>query len=45
MAAIGISDLVIVASKNGVLVCDADHAQEVREIARLAEEKQGKTKA
>jgi len=45
VASIGISDLVIVASKNGVLVCDADHAQEVREIARLAEEKQGRTKA
>jgi len=34
---IGVSNMVIVASKDGVLVCDADRAQEVREIARLVE--------
>jgi hypothetical protein len=34
--------MVIVASKDGVLVCDADRAQEVREIARLVEEKREK---
>lgn len=39
VAAVGVSDLVIVASKNGILVCDADHAQDVREVARLADTK------
>jgi mannose-1-phosphate guanylyltransferase len=39
---IGVSNMVIVASKDGVLVCDADRAQEVREIARLVEEKREK---
>ncbi len=43
VAAIGVSDLVIVASKNGILVCDTEHAQEVREIARLVQpKKEGK---
>ncbi|MBA4416802.1 MAG: mannose-1-phosphate guanylyltransferase [Syntrophus sp. (in: bacteria)] len=37
---IGVSDLVIVASKHGVLVCHGDKAQEVREIVkRLDQEK------
>ena len=31
---IGVSDLVIVATKNGILVCDIDRVQEVREIAQ-----------
>lgn len=39
---IGVSNMVIVASKDGVLVCAADRAQEVREIARLVEEKREK---
>ncbi len=34
VGAIGVSNLVIVASKKGVLVCSADRAQEVREIAK-----------
>ena len=34
---IGLSNVVIVASHDGVLVCDAKRAQEVREIARLME--------
>jgi mannose-1-phosphate guanylyltransferase len=36
---VGLSNLVIVASRDGVLVCDAEHAQEVREIAQLIEAK------
>jgi mannose-1-phosphate guanylyltransferase len=32
---IGISNLVVVASENGVLVCDIDRVQEVREIVKL----------
>lgn len=40
---IGLSNLVIVASKEGVLVCDAKRAQEVREIARLEEAKKDKS--
>jgi mannose-1-phosphate guanylyltransferase len=36
---IGVSDLVIVVSKRGVLVCNADRAQEVREIAKQLSEK------
>ena len=39
---VGVSNMVIVASKDGVLVCDADRAQEVREIARLVEAKREK---
>ena len=34
---IGLSNVVIVASHNGVLVCDAKRAQVVREVARLME--------
>ncbi len=36
---IGLSNVVIVASCDGVLVCNAERAQEVREIARLAGER------
>jgi mannose-1-phosphate guanylyltransferase len=39
---IGLSNVVIVASQDGVLVCDAERAQEVREIARLTETKREK---
>lgn len=39
---IGVSNMVIVASSKGVLVCDADRAQEVREIARLMRKKSEK---
>ena len=41
---IGVSNLVIVASANGVLVCDAKRAQEVREIARLVEAERDENK-
>jgi mannose-1-phosphate guanylyltransferase len=40
---IGVSNMVIVASRDGVLVCDADRAQDVREIARLVEAKKGRS--
>jgi mannose-1-phosphate guanylyltransferase len=40
---IGVSNMVIVASRDGVLVCSADRAQEVREIARLVEAKKGRS--
>ena len=36
---IGVSDLVIVVSKKGILVCNADRAQEVREIVKQLSEK------
>jgi len=39
---VGLSDVVIVASEDGVLVCSAGRAQEVREIARVAETKREK---
>jgi len=35
VATLGVSGLVIVAGKNGILVCDASKAQEVRQIARI----------
>jgi mannose-1-phosphate guanylyltransferase len=37
---IGVSNLVIVTSKNGILVCDKDRVQEVREIVKRMEDKQ-----
>jgi mannose-1-phosphate guanylyltransferase len=40
IATIGVSDLVIVASKKGILVCSKDRVQEVREIAKSLETKQ-----
>ncbi len=39
---VGVSDLAIVVSKNGVLVCDLSRAQEVREIARKMEDKKAR---
>lgn len=39
---VGLSDVVIVASEDGVLVCTAERAQAVREIARVAETKREK---
>ncbi len=39
VAALGVSGLVIVASKDGILVCDASKAQEVRQIAKLLNKK------
>ncbi len=39
VAALGVSDLIIVASKEGVLVCDASKAQEVRQIAKIINKK------
>jgi mannose-1-phosphate guanylyltransferase len=44
VGAMGVSDVVIIVSGNGVLVCSADRAQEVREIARLVEAKREKRK-
>ncbi|NLT24531.1 MAG: mannose-1-phosphate guanylyltransferase [Syntrophorhabdus sp.] len=40
VATLGVSDLVIVASKNGILICDASRAQEVRQIAKALGKKQ-----
>ena len=34
VATLGVSDLVIIASKNGILICDASRAQDVRQIAK-----------
>jgi mannose-1-phosphate guanylyltransferase len=36
---IGVSNLVIVSSKNGILICDKERVQEVREIAKSIGEK------
>jgi mannose-1-phosphate guanylyltransferase len=36
---IGVSNLVIVSSKNGILVCDRNRVQEVREIVKSIDEK------
>jgi mannose-1-phosphate guanylyltransferase len=36
---VGVSNLVIVSSKSGILVCDRDRVQEVREIAKSIEAK------
>lgn len=36
---IGVSNLVIVSSKNGILICDKGRVQEVREIARQMDDK------
>jgi mannose-1-phosphate guanylyltransferase len=41
VGAIGVSNLVIVATGQGVLVCDAGRAQEVRELARRASKGKG----
>lgn len=41
VATLGVSGLVIVASRNGILVCDASKAQEVREIAKALSKKGG----
>lgn len=39
VAALGVSGLIIVASKDGILVCDASKAQEVRQIAKIINKK------
>jgi len=39
IGAIGVENLVIISSKNGILVCDKERVQEVREIAKSIEEK------
>jgi mannose-1-phosphate guanylyltransferase len=36
---IGVENLVIVSSKNGILICDKERVQEVREIAKSIDEK------
>lgn len=38
---IGVSNLIVVASRDGVLVCDLERDQEARQIARMFEEKSG----
>jgi mannose-1-phosphate guanylyltransferase len=40
VATLGVSDLVIIASKNGILICDSSKAQEVRQIAKALGKKQ-----
>ena len=40
VATVGVSDLIIVASKKGILVCSKDRVQDVREIAKSMETKQ-----
>ncbi len=40
VATLGVSNLVIIASKNGILICDASKAQEVRQIAKALGKKQ-----
>jgi mannose-1-phosphate guanylyltransferase len=40
VATLGVTDLVIVASKTGILVCDVSKAQEVRQIAKAVGKKQ-----
>ncbi|OPX97419.1 MAG: Alginate biosynthesis protein AlgA [Syntrophorhabdus sp. PtaB.Bin047] len=40
VATLGASNLVIIASKNGILICDASRAQEVRQIAKALGKKQ-----
>jgi mannose-1-phosphate guanylyltransferase len=39
VGAVGVSDLIIVASKEGVLVCDMNRDQEIRRVARMIDEK------
>jgi mannose-1-phosphate guanylyltransferase len=39
---IGVSNLVIVSSKNGILICDKARVQEVREIVKSIDEKKSK---
>jgi mannose-1-phosphate guanylyltransferase len=39
IGAIGVENIIIVSSKNGILVCDRDRVQEVREIAKRMEKK------
>jgi mannose-1-phosphate guanylyltransferase len=39
---IGLSNMIIIASRDGVLVCSAERSQDVREIARLVEKKREK---
>jgi len=41
IATIGVRDLVIVETPDGILVCPKDRAQEVRELARLLREEKG----
>lgn len=41
---IGVSNLVVVASKEGILVCDQRRDQETRQIARMIEEQEKKEK-
>ena len=45
VGAIGVSNLIIVASREGVLVCDMGRDQETRQIARMIEQSQGGRRA
>jgi mannose-1-phosphate guanylyltransferase len=40
IATIGVSDLIVVASKKGILICSKERVQDVREIAKIIEAKQ-----
>jgi mannose-1-phosphate guanylyltransferase len=40
VATIGVSDLIVVASKKGILICSKERVQDVREIAKSMEAKQ-----
>ncbi len=42
IAVLGVSDIVIVASDNGILICDASKVQEVRRVTRILAEKNHK---
>jgi mannose-1-phosphate guanylyltransferase len=39
VGAVGVSNLIIVASKEGVIVCDMDRDQEIRQVARMMDDK------
>ncbi len=41
VGAVGVSNLIIVASREGVLVCDMNRDQEIRQVARIIDEKTG----
>ena len=42
VAALGVRDIVVVASDNGILICDASRAQEVRRITQAIAEKKSR---
>lgn len=42
VAVLGVSDIVIIASDNGILVCDASRVQDVRRVTQILSEKKNK---